>query len=122
MTAELSTSGEKEGKTEEEVREEDGAEAEDKAGEDDVETTVEAEVPRIKRGTPPGDRSRIAQSPSIWLLGRSLGALQAANARVVTGGEGTAESLPWLLKFDLLASVGELTLTVTPGSSSMTVE
>ena len=95
VTAESSTFGEKEGKTEEEVREEDGAEVEDKdkAGEDDVETTVEAEAPRAKRGTPPGDRSRIAQSPFIWLSGRSLGALQAANVPFVTGGERT-EALP----------------------------
>ena len=125
MTAELSTSGEKDGKTEEEVREEDRAEDEDKAGEDDVETTVEAEAPGIKRGTPPGDRSRIAQSASIWFSGGSLGALQAANGRAVTGGEGTVEPPPcdvWLLEFDLVASVGGLTLTVTSGSSSMTVE
>ncbi len=125
VTAELSTSGEKEGKAAEEVREEDGAEDEDKAGEDDVEMTVEAEAPRIKRGTPPPDRSRITQSASIWLPGGSLGALQAANGRVVTGGEGTVEPPPcdvWLLEFDLLASVGGLTLTVTPGSSSMTVK
>jgi hypothetical protein len=126
VTAELSTSGEKEGETEEEVCEDDGAEDEDKAGEDDAETTVgEAEATTIKPGTPPGDRSRIAQSASIWLSGGSLGALHAANGRVVTGGEGTAEPLPcdvWLLEFALLASVGGLTLTVTPGSSSMTVE
>lgn len=126
MTAELSTFGENDGKTEEEVCEEDGAEDEDKAGEDDVETTVEAEAPGIKRGNPPGDRSRIALSASIWLSAGSLGALQtSANGRVVTGGEGTVEPLPcdvWLLEFDLLASVGGLTLTVTPGSSSMTVE
>jgi hypothetical protein len=122
VTAELNTSGGKEGTTEEEVREEDGAEDEDKAGEDDVETTVgEAAASRVKPGTPPGDRSRIAQSASIWLSGGSLGALQAANGRAVTGGEGTVEP-PWLLEFDLLASVGGLMLTVTPGPSSMTVE
>jgi len=125
VTAVLSTSGEKDGKTEEEVREEDGAEDEDKAGEDDVETTVEPGAPRIKRGTPPGDRSRIVQSASIWLSVGSVGALQAANGRVVTSGEGTVEPPScdvWLLEFDLLASVGGLTLTATPGSSSMTVE
>jgi hypothetical protein len=124
VTVELNTSGEKEGTTEEEVLEEDGAEDEDKAGEDDVETTVgEAEASRVKPGTPPGDRSRIAQSASIWLSGGSLGALQAVNRRAVTGGEGTVEPPPWLLEFDLLASVvGGLTLTVTPGPSSITVE
>jgi hypothetical protein len=122
VTAELNTSGEKEGTTEEEVREEVGAEDDDKAGEDDVETTVgEAEASRVKPGTP-GDRSRIAQSASIWLSGGSLGALQAANGRAVTGGEGTVEPPPWLLEFDLLASVGGLTLTVTTGPSPMTVE
>ena len=125
VTAELSASEEKEGMTEEEVREEDGPEDGDKEGEDDVETTVEPEAPRTKRGTPPGDRSRIGQSASIWLSERSLGALQAVNGRVITGGEGTAEPPPcdgWLLEFDLLASVGRLTLTVTAGSSPMIVE
>jgi hypothetical protein len=126
VTAELSTSGGKEGKTEEEVCEEDGAEDEDKTGEDDDEETKigEAEAPRTKLGTPPGDRSRMAQSASIWVSGGSLGALQAANGRVVTGGERTAKHPPWdiwPLEFDLLASVGELTITVTPGSSSITV-
>ncbi len=124
VTAELSTSVEKEGKTEGEVRG-DGAGDEDEA-EDDEETKIgEAEAPRTKPGTPPGDRSRMAQSASIWVSGGSLDALQAANGRVVTGGEGTAEPPPcdvWLLEFDLLATVGGLTLTVTLGSSSMTVE
>lgn len=108
---------------EEEVREEDG----DKAGEDDAEMTIgeAAEAPRIKPGTPPGDGSRMAQSASIWLSEVSLGARQAANGRVVTGGEGRVEPPPcdvWLLELDLLAPVSGLTLTVTRGSSSMIVE
>jgi hypothetical protein len=126
VTVELNTSRGKDGKTKEEVREEDGAEDEDNAGEDDVETTVEeVEAPRIKPGTPPGDRSRIVQSASIRLSRDSLGAPQAANGRVVTGGEGTVGPPPCdvgLLEFDLMVSVGGLTLTVTPGSSSMSVE
>jgi len=65
VTGELSTSGEKGIKSEEE----DGAEDEDKVGEDDAETTIgkAAEAPRTKPGTPPGYRSRMGQSASIWL-------------------------------------------------------
>jgi hypothetical protein len=127
VTAELTTSGGKDGKTEEEVGEEGGVGDEDEAGEGDEETKIgEAEeAPRTKPGTPPGDKSRMAQSASIRVSGGSLGALQAANGRVVAGGEGIVEPPPcgvWSLEFDLLASVGGLALTVTLGSSSMTVE
>lgn len=119
---ELSTSGEKERKTEEEVREEDGAN--DEAGEGDT-TLGEAVAPNIKPETPPGGGPRIAQSVSMRLPLGMLGALQATNGRAVTGGKGavTPPSCDvWLLGFDLLASVGGLPSTVDPGSSSMTIE